>query len=193
MRRAPCALCAMNWDLTLQHSSLPPPSLLLLSSTTTTTTTITIMPPSCISSPPRSLAQLKPAIKGMIQVLERYPDYQVALAAPSLKDVVTPTTQTPSTVPDAANACAASKDGADTFLTSKLATDSTFLSSLATLPYIGNMFQTVSERGSLGGVAGSVRETTKFRALCDLLGNCLTLGNMQENRLKRLESKSRGV
>ncbi|PNW78354.1 hypothetical protein CHLRE_09g400600v5 [Chlamydomonas reinhardtii] len=90
-----------------------------------------------------NLAQLKPAIKGMIQVLERYPDYQVALAAPSLKDVVTPTTQTPSTVPDAANACAASKDGADTFLTSKLATDSTFLSSLATLPYIGNMFQTI--------------------------------------------------
>ncbi|KAG2428187.1 hypothetical protein HXX76_011867 [Chlamydomonas incerta] len=90
-----------------------------------------------------NLAKLKPAIKDMVKALEQYPGFTPTLASPSLKDLVTPTSQTPSSVPDLANACAASKDGADQFLTSKLASDATFLAGLGTLPYVGNLFQTV--------------------------------------------------
>ncbi|KAG2428127.1 hypothetical protein HXX76_011807 [Chlamydomonas incerta] len=90
-----------------------------------------------------NLAKLKPAISEMLQALDMYPDFKPTLAAPTLANVVQPDTGAPSTLPATSGVCGAASADLEQFLTGTLATDDTFLAGLGTMPFVGNMMQTI--------------------------------------------------
>lgn len=86
----------------------------------------------------------------MLQALEQYPDFTPTLASPTLANVVQPDSGAPSTLPATSGVCGAANADLEQFLTGTLAADDTFLSGLGTMPFVGNMFQTVRALGAAG-------------------------------------------
>ncbi|KAG2454214.1 hypothetical protein HYH02_001248 [Chlamydomonas schloesseri] len=90
-----------------------------------------------------NLGKLKPAINEMLQALDQYPDFKPTLASPTLADVVQPNTGAPSKLPATSGVCGAASDDLEQFLTGSLSSDDTFLAGLDTMPFVGNMMQTI--------------------------------------------------